>query len=184
MEPADVNVSHLLLCWQETKHRHHQGHGAGEKSSHNKLSAPAGRWQSQPWACVCVCDDLQCWPPPSGLAPVSLNVPLSSTVGNSDVSLDLLWHNRDLAQATERLNWSHKSSNPPKVYQDPQSGSSRLSDHTRTPWRLLRTQARSVGASSADIGCGNGPVAPAGSTWSCACGSDPPVVSLLNQKAI
>lgn len=133
---------------------------------------------------VCVCDDLQCWPPPSGLAPVSLNVPLSSTVGNSDVSLDLLWHNRDLAQATERLNWSHKSSNPPKVYQDPQSGSSWLSDHTRTPWRLLRTQARRVGASSADIGCGNGPVAPAGSTWSCACSSDPPVVSLLNQKAI
>lgn len=106
-----MNVSHPLLCWQEIKQRHHQGHGVGENSSHNKYRFQLGNGSHSHGR---VRDDLQCWPPPSGLAPVSLNVPLSSAVGNSDVSLDLLRHNRDLAQATESLNWSHKSSNHPK----------------------------------------------------------------------
>lgn len=109
---------------------------------------------------------------------------VSSTVGNSDISLSLLRHNRDLAQAIESLNWSHKLSNPPEVYQDPQSGSSQQPDHTWTPWELLRSQARRAVASSGDISCGNGPVAMVGSIWSCTCSLDLPLVSLLNQKFI
>lgn len=138
--------------------------------------------QLQACMCMCMFDDVHCQSPPSGLASVFLNVLLSSTVGNPDVSLSLLRHKtRDLAPA-RRVNQSHIPSNLPEVYQNPQSDSSQQSDHTFTPQRLLRTEATKAVALSGNIGCGNSPLATFGSTWSCICSLDLILVYLFNPK--
>lgn len=54
---------------------------------------------SHVYMCVFVCDKFQCSSPVKGLALGFLNVPFSSIAGNSDISLGLLSHNKDLAQA-------------------------------------------------------------------------------------